>query len=79
MEVDSQVVALAPGQTLHIPADVVHHGRNAGATTGRRIVMFSPAGMEGFFLEAGSPAPDQEVDSTAALASAVNHGWEFVR
>jgi hypothetical protein len=35
--------------------------------------------MEGFFLEAGSPAPDQEVDSTAALASAVNHGWEFVR
>jgi hypothetical protein len=41
-------------------------------------VVFSPAGIERFFLEAGASTPDAEIDLAAALASATHHGWEFV-
>ena len=67
-----------PGQTLHIPAGVVHAGGNVGAGLGRRLLIFSPAGMEEFFREAGAPSPDAEVERGAALASALRHGWRFV-
>jgi mannose-6-phosphate isomerase-like protein (cupin superfamily) len=68
---------LTPGQTLHVPAGAVHEGANAGAGTGRRILVFSPGGMERFFLEAGARSPRAEVDQAAVLASAARHGWEF--
>jgi len=41
-------------------------------------VIFSPAGLEEFFLEAGAPTADAEPDLAAALAAAIRHGWEFV-
>ena len=69
---------LGPGQTLHIPAAVVHAGGNVGAGPGRRLLVFSPAGMEEFFREAGASSPAAEVDSGAALESALRHGWRFV-
>jgi hypothetical protein len=77
MEIDGQRSRLDAGETAHIPADVVHASANIGVARGRRVVMFSPAGMEGFFLEAGAPAEDVEVDLASALASATRHGWEF--
>lgn len=67
-----------PGQTVHIPAGVVHSGGNVGAGPGRRLLIFSPAGMEEFFREAGAPSPEAEVDRGAAFASALRHGWRFV-
>lgn len=78
MNIAGQRSRVAPGQTVHIPADVVHAGANVGATTGRRIVIFSPSGMERFFLEAGTSSRDIEVDVTAALAAANRHGWRFI-
>jgi quercetin dioxygenase-like cupin family protein len=78
MEVDGQRSRLADGQTLHVPADVVHAGGNVGGGPGRRIVMFSPAGMEGFFREAGAPSQAADVDPRAAFEAAVRHGWEFI-
>jgi quercetin dioxygenase-like cupin family protein len=69
---------LSAGETIHIPQGVIHSGANVGHQTGRRIVLFSPAGMEHFFLEAGAPTADGEPDLAAALASATRHGWEFV-
>jgi quercetin dioxygenase-like cupin family protein len=66
------------GQTVHIPAGVVHAGGNVGAGPGRRLLVFSPAGMEGFFREAGSASPDAEVDRHTAHDSATRHGWRFV-
>jgi quercetin dioxygenase-like cupin family protein len=79
MEVDGQPRHLAAGQTLHVPADVVHAGGNVGVSPGRRIIMFSPAGMEGFFREAGAPSRTADVDPRAAFEAAVRHGWEFIR
>ena len=77
MEVGGVRSRLEAGQTIHIPRGVVHAGSNVGDGTGRRVVLFSPAGMEGFFLETGASSPDAEVDLAAALESATRHGWEF--
>jgi quercetin dioxygenase-like cupin family protein len=66
-----------PGATVHIPAGVVHSGANVGPEAGRRLLIFSPAGMEEFFREAGAPSPEAEVERGAALESALRHGWRF--
>lgn len=79
VEIDREQRQLAAGASVHIPRGVVHASANVGARTGRRVVIFSPAGMERFFLEAGAAAPDAPVDGAAALAAAIRHGWEFVR
>jgi quercetin dioxygenase-like cupin family protein len=78
MEIDGTRARLSAGQTVHVPRGVIHSGANIGRGSGRRVVLFSPAGMERFFLEAGAPTPETEIDLAAALASATRHGWEFV-
>ncbi len=78
VELGSRPFRLEAGQTLHVPADVVHSSANLGAGPGRRILMFSPAGMEEFFAEAGASSPDAAIDGAEVLAAAVRHGWEFV-
>ncbi|HXE45962.1 MAG TPA: cupin domain-containing protein [Conexibacter sp.] len=78
VRVDGMRSRLSAGESIHVPRGVVHSGANVGDTTGRRVVIFSPAGIERFFAETGAPAPGGEVDRAAALASAVRHGWEFV-
>jgi quercetin dioxygenase-like cupin family protein len=78
MEVDGERHELPAGKTLHVPASAVHAGGNSGQRTGRRVVIFSPAGMEDFFLEAGSPSRESGLSPAAALASAQRHGWEFL-
>jgi quercetin dioxygenase-like cupin family protein len=78
MTIDGQVERVAAGETVHIPPGVVHSGANVGEATGRRLLTFSPAGMEEFFLEAGAPSPDAEVDLAAAADAARRHGWQFI-
>jgi quercetin dioxygenase-like cupin family protein len=77
MTVDGKASLLVSGKTIHVPADMVHSSTNVGMTTGRRIVMFSPAGMERFFLDVGTASPEAEIDPREALASAMRHGWVF--
>jgi quercetin dioxygenase-like cupin family protein len=78
MMIDGQVERLGPGQTVHIPPGVVHSGTNVGDDPGRRLLTFSPAGMEEFFREAGAASPEAEVDRAATAAAATRHGWQFV-
>lgn len=78
MDVDGQQSRITAGETIHIPRGVVHAGGNIGQQRGRRVVAFSPAGMEGFFLETGASGPDAELDLAAVLASATRFGWEFL-
>jgi mannose-6-phosphate isomerase-like protein (cupin superfamily) len=78
MEISGKRSRLAAGESVCIPPDVIHAGRNSGTTPGRRIVIFSPAGMEQFFLEVGTQAKHAEIDPARALASATRHGWEFI-
>jgi hypothetical protein len=44
----------------------------------RRVLIFSPAGMEDFFLEAGAASPDAAFDPTPTAAAVARHGWQFV-
>jgi len=77
IELDGIRSRLGPGQTIHVPQGVMHAGANIGQSPGRRVFLFSPGGLERFFLEAGAPTPDREIDSVAALTLATRHGWEF--
>lgn len=79
IELDGQPHELRAGQTLYVPPDAVHSGRNVGEQQGRRVLVFSPAGMERFFLTAGAASADAPLDSASVLAAAQHHGWEFVR
>ena len=56
----------------------VHSGANVGGSPGRRLLTFTPAGMEEFFREAGAPSQEAEVDQAATLDAALRHGWRFV-
>jgi quercetin dioxygenase-like cupin family protein len=76
--IDGEPSCLSAGETVHVPTGAIHSSANVGERPGRRVVLFSPAGMERFFLEAGVPTAECEIDLRAALASAVRHGWEFV-
>jgi mannose-6-phosphate isomerase-like protein (cupin superfamily) len=76
--VDGERRELRAGDTAHVPKGVVHSGANIGSTTGRRVVVFAPAGIEGWFREVGAPAPDADVDLGALAAAAQRFGWEFV-
>jgi quercetin dioxygenase-like cupin family protein len=77
IELDGTRSRLSAGQTIHIPRGVIHAGANIGGRPGRRVVLFSPAGLERFFLEVGAPTPDSEIDIAAAMSCATRHGWEF--
>jgi quercetin dioxygenase-like cupin family protein len=77
MTVDGASERLGPGETVHIPAGVVHSGGNVGTAAGRRLLTFTPAGMEEFFREAGAASPGGEVDRAAVLDAAIRHGWRF--
>lgn len=78
MEVDGTRSRLSSGQTIHVPRGVIHSGAHIGERPGRRVLLFSPAGMERFFAEAGAATPDGEIDPASTLASAVRYGWEFM-
>jgi quercetin dioxygenase-like cupin family protein len=73
VEIDGERSRLSAGETVHVPKGTVHSSANVGAQPGRRVVLFSPAGMERFFLEVGVPTADSEIDVRGALASAVRH------
>lgn len=78
MEVEGKRSILGAGETIHIPGDTVHSGGNLGETPGRRVVIFTPGGMERFFLEAGTSSAEAQVDLAGALAAAQRHGWKFL-
>lgn len=77
MDVGGEERRLGAGETVHVPPDVVHAGGTLGEAGGQRIVMFSPGGMEEFFLEVGTAGPADPIDAAAAVAAANRHGWRF--
>jgi quercetin dioxygenase-like cupin family protein len=77
LTVEGVVSRLSAGQTAHVPAGARHSGGNVGTTPGRRLVLFSPAGLERFFLVVGASDPGADVDVAAVLAAAARFGWDF--
>ena len=79
LDIDGRRVALGSGDTAHVPVGCVHSGGNVGRETGRRVVIFTPAGVEGFFLEVGSEQPGEALDGAVVAAAARRWGWDLVR
>jgi quercetin dioxygenase-like cupin family protein len=77
LTIEGEEQLLLAGDTAHVPRGAVHSGGNVGAEPGRRVVVFAPAGIERWFLEAGAPSSDDEVDLGRTLALASQYGWEF--
>ena len=71
---------------MQIPRGMVHAFRNAGSTTARMLLFFSPAGMEKYFEEVLEPVQNRSVPippvTDALIARMVDagpkHGIEFV-
>jgi mannose-6-phosphate isomerase-like protein (cupin superfamily) len=72
------------GSYVYIPRETLHRFKNVGEAPARMLVFFTPAGMEGFFLEVGMPAQEggtapplgpEEIERT--LAAAPKYGMEF--
>lgn len=74
------------GDFVQIPRGMVHAFRNAGSTTARMLLFFSPAGMEKYFEEVLEPVQNRSVPippvTDALIARMVDaapkHGIEFV-
>ena len=77
MTIGGERVELGPGDTAHVPQGVLHEGGTLGDVAGRRVLIFSPAGLERFFLEAGTPEPQESPDVAQLLRAATAHGWRF--
>ena len=52
MRVGARTITAPAGSFLVVPRGVVHQPSNPGAQPARVLLIFSPAGMDGFFLEA---------------------------
>jgi quercetin dioxygenase-like cupin family protein len=44
------------GDVVFLPRGTVHRFKNVGVEPARLIILFAPAGFEGFFLDVGQPA-----------------------
>ena len=56
--VGHQTFDVSTGDFIHIPRGIVHSFKN-GSRPSRLLATFSPAGIEGFFREAGDPVDDR--------------------
>jgi quercetin dioxygenase-like cupin family protein len=74
------------GDFVQIPRGAVHAFRNAGSTTARMLLFFSPAGMENYFESVLEPVQNRSAAippvTHALIARMVGagpkHGIEFV-
>lgn len=74
---DGDIQRVSPGQSIFLPRGVPHTFRVASARKGRNLTMFTPAGLEGFFIEAGGRNLAIPADMAAVLELAGRHGIEF--
>ena len=78
MEIEGEHHELGPGEAIQVPVGAAHSGGNIGSETGKRVVIFSPAGPEHFFREIGTDDPRQEVKLAEILEAAGRHGFALV-
>ena len=85
IRIGDELHAVGPGGYAYVPRGTVHNFRNTADTPSRLLVGFTPAGMEGFFREAGRPATDDgpappvDADEIArTIAAAPKYGLEAV-
>ena len=75
--VGDEVFVLREGDTLLAPRDLPHRLRNSGDAENHYLLVFSPAGFEGFLKETAVAAPDNAVAPTKPPAVAVRNVHEL--
>ena len=80
--VGDQTFQAHTGDFVHIPRETIHSFKNGG-TPSRILATFSPAGIEGFFREAGDPVKDRFAslppitdETIARVLAAESAGWK---
>lgn len=77
LEVDGVRHECGPGESVHIPRGVLHSGSLLDDAPGRRVVVFTPGGIDAFFAEVGAATAEEEVEIPVLLDAAERHGWTF--
>jgi quercetin dioxygenase-like cupin family protein len=84
IRIGDDVHRAGPGGFAYVPRGTLHNFRNVADTPSRILIGFTPAGMEGFFREAGrpalddGPAPPSDADEIArTMAAAPRYGLEL--
>src|SRR5262245_969205 len=75
--VGDEASILRPGDSLTAPRNIPHQLRNSGNVENHYLIMFSPAGFEGFLRATAIPAPDNAVAPTEPPAVAVRNVHEL--
>jgi quercetin dioxygenase-like cupin family protein len=84
VRVGDETLHASAGDFLHVPKGTVHSFRNDGESEAKMLAIFSPAGMEGYFLECLEPArataKRKAIGDIIAkmVAAAPHHGVAFV-
>ena len=55
---EGRTFTAGPGSVVHLARGKVHSHKAVGATPARALVIYTPAGLENFLAEAGSPVTD---------------------
>jgi quercetin dioxygenase-like cupin family protein len=56
VSIDSQELTAGPGSWVQLARGSLHHFKNVGTSSGKMLILASPAGLDQFFLEAGREA-----------------------
>ncbi len=82
--VNGRIIPAIAGSVIYIPRDNLHTFKNVGTTPSRILIIATPAGLEGFFEEAGepvtdpsSPPPFGQAEIENVLATAPKYGLEI--
>jgi quercetin dioxygenase-like cupin family protein len=81
---DDDIVLAAAGDVVFLPSGTVHSFRNIGVDAARALIIITPAGFEGFFVDAGAPAesgvsapPPGPAELARVVAVAPGYGVEL--
>ena len=71
------------GSFVFLPRDIPHSYKNIGETNARWLILTTPAGIERFFMEIGTPALEdgispQPLDMAKAAAAGAKYGQEIL-
>lgn len=84
-QLDDQIVVATEGTFLHSPPGQSHRFVNVGSTPTKMLCWLTPAGLEKFFMEVGTPADNLSVppsvspaDIQRVIATAPKYGLEIL-
>jgi quercetin dioxygenase-like cupin family protein len=74
---EGQIIPVKAGESIFLPRGVPHTFRVASDHPGRNATIFTPAGLEEFFIEAAAGDLRIPADMGAVVALGARHGLEF--